>query len=344
MSICNQWLRPNRPGRAAGQLGSAGRYADRRRRSGRTDGRLSADTRALRDCLVVEDNETYVGGISRTERHGGYSFDIGGHRFFSKSQDVEALWREMLPGGFIERPRSSRIIYRDKLYSYPLRAFEALAKLGIVESILCVLSYVKARLFPKRNPVSFHDWVANEFGERLFGIFFKTYTEKVWGMNCDSISADWAAQRIRGLNLFVAIVSARASRAPALEGRRQDADRVLPLSAARARHDLGGGRGTIVERGGRIVMGQAASGFAWDEESGLWIVTAVDSQGRKHRYRARRIISSAPMREVAAAVMPRPASVEAAGNLRYRDFLTVALLPAAGRPSTTTGSTCTIRT
>ena len=80
--------------------------------------------------LVVEDNDTYVGGISRTERHGGYSFDIGGHRFFSKSQDVEALWREMLPGGFIERPRSSRIIYRNKLYSYPLRAFEALAKLG----------------------------------------------------------------------------------------------------------------------------------------------------------------------------------------------------------------------
>lgn len=158
--------------------------------------------------LVLEENARYVGGISRTEISNGYRFDIGGHRFFSKSQEVEDLWREMLPDDFIERPRISRIHYGGKFYSYPLRAFEALTKLGLIESALCLLSYAKARAFPNRNPRSFHEWVANQFGERLFGIFFKTYTEKVWGMSCDAISADWAAQRIKGLSLWVVITSA----------------------------------------------------------------------------------------------------------------------------------------
>jgi protoporphyrinogen oxidase len=283
--------------------------------------------------VILEENDTYVGGISRTERHGGYSFDIGGHRFFSKSQEVEALWREILPDGFIERPRSSRIIYRNKLYAYPLRAFEALANLGIGESVLCVLSYVKARLFRKRNPVSFHEWVANEFGERLFGIFFKTYTEKVWGMSCDSISADWAAQRIRGLNLFVAIVSAlrKSLRLPSRTGAK-----TLIESFHYPRRGPGmiweAAAAQIAHCGGRVLMGQAAKEFAWDGARGLWTVTAVDSQGREQRYVARRVISSAPMRDVVAAVTPRPSCAAAAATLRYRDFLTVALFTRQ-RPS-----------
>jgi len=276
--------------------------------------------------LVLEESETYVGGISRTERHLGYSFDIGGHRFFSKSHEIEALWHEMLPDGFIERPRSSRIMYRSKLYAYPLRAFEALRNLGIGESILCVLSYVKARFFPKRNPVSFHDWVANEFGERLFGIFFKTYTEKVWGMSCDSISADWAAQRIKGLNLLVAVLSAvrKSLRLPSKDGAK-----TLIESFRYPRRGPGmiweAATAKIGERGGRVLMGQAVKAFAWDAAARLWSVTATDRQGGQHAYKARRIICSAPMRDVVAAVTPRPDCAEAAGTLRYRDFLTVAL-------------------
>src|SRR5437879_2943576 len=153
---------------------------------------------------VIEADPELVGGIARTASYKGYHFDIGGHRFFSKSKEVEDLWTELLPRDLLERPRSSRIFYRGKFFSYPLRALEALLKLGILESALCVLSYVKARLFPVRNPKNVEDWVSNQFGKRLYGIFFKTYTEKVWGMPCREISADWAAQRIKGLSLLSA--------------------------------------------------------------------------------------------------------------------------------------------
>src|SRR4051794_13027664 len=157
---------------------------------------------------VIEADPELVGGIARTATYKGYHFDIGGHRFFSKSKEVEELWTELLPNDLLERPRSSRIYYRGKFFSYPLKAVEALLNLGIFESILCVLSYVKARLFPVKNPTNLEDWVSNQFGKRLFRIFFKTYTEKVWGMSCKEISADWAAQRIKGLSLTSAIINA----------------------------------------------------------------------------------------------------------------------------------------
>ncbi|HQU12138.1 MAG TPA: NAD(P)-binding protein, partial [Acidiphilium sp.] len=154
---------------------------------------------------VLEQDPVYVGGISRTETYKGFAFDIGGHRFFSKSQEIEELWDEILDEGFLVRPRKSRIYYRQKLFDYPLRAMDALLKLGIFEAVRCVLSYAKARLFPIANPTNFEDWVTNKFGKRLFRIFFRTYTEKVWGMACNKISADWAAQRIKGLSLSQAI-------------------------------------------------------------------------------------------------------------------------------------------
>ena len=118
------------------------------------------------------------------------------------------LWKEILPQDFISRPRLSRIYYDGKYYSYPLKAFEALGNLGVVESAMCVLSFAYKQAFPNEKPVTFHEWVANQFGERLFSIFFKTYTEKVWGMSCDEISADWAAQRIKGLDLWSAMANA----------------------------------------------------------------------------------------------------------------------------------------
>ena len=123
---------------------------------------------------ILEADPTYVGGIARTAKYKGYHFDIGGHRFFSKSKDVEDLWTELLPNDMLDRPRSSRIFYRDAFFSYPLKAGEALMKLGIFESTRCVLSYIKARLLPVKNPRNFEDWVSNQFGKRLFNIFFKT--------------------------------------------------------------------------------------------------------------------------------------------------------------------------
>src|SRR5271167_170659 len=151
--------------------------------------------------VVLESDPEYVGGISRTVNYKDFRFDIGGHRFFSKSREVEDFWTEIAGDDLLDRPRSSRIYYRGQFYTYPLKPFEALSKLGLTESVLCMLSFMNARLHPTRNPKSFEDWVTNQFGKRLFRIFFKTYTEKVWGMSCKEISADWAAQRIKGLSL-----------------------------------------------------------------------------------------------------------------------------------------------
>ena len=158
-------------------------------------------TKAGISTTVIEADPVYVGGISRTASYKGYLFDIGGHRFFSKSKEVVDLWHEILPQDMIERPRLSRIYYDGKYYSYPLKAFEALTNLGVVESALCVLSFAYKQAFPHEKPITFHDWVANQFGERLFSIFFKTYTEKVWGIPCSELKAEWAAQRIKDLSL-----------------------------------------------------------------------------------------------------------------------------------------------
>ncbi len=165
-------------------------------------------SKAQQQVIVFEKDPVYVGGISRTESYKGYHFDIGGHRFFSKSKEVEDFWTEILGDEMLERPRSSRIYYNNKFFSYPLVAGEALQKLGIFESALCVLSYLKAQAFPIKEPKNFEQWVTNQFGNRLFRIFFKTYTEKVWGIPCSDISADWAAQRIKGLSMASAIKNA----------------------------------------------------------------------------------------------------------------------------------------
>ena len=121
-------------------------------------------TKQGKTVAIIEKDETYVGGISRTVEHEGYRFDIGGHRFFSKSQQVVDLWNEILPDDFIQRPRMSRIYYEGKFYSYPLRAFEALWNLGILRSTVCMASYLKYKLFPIKDVKSFEDWTTNQFG------------------------------------------------------------------------------------------------------------------------------------------------------------------------------------
>src|SRR5437588_2431438 len=211
---------------------------------------------------VIERDPRYVGGISRTETYKGFLFDIGGHRFFSKSKEVVDLWNEILPDDFIERPRLSRIYYNGRFFSYPLKAFEALNNLGYLESALCVLSYLHKQVFPHENPETFHQWIANQFGERLFSIFFKTYTEKVWGMSCDEISADWAAQRIKGLDLWSAMANAlRRSVGPLGEGRKQDGEVIKTLIESFRYPRRGPGMmwetaaRRIAERGGAIHMG-----------------------------------------------------------------------------------------
>src|SRR5882672_4912666 len=245
-------------------------------------------TKETPSVIVIEKDPIYVGGISRTVRHGKFLFDIGGHRFFSKSKEVVDLWQEILPDDFITRRRLSRIYYGGKFYSYPLNAFQALRNLGIFTSAACMLSYALAKAFPIASPRTFHDWVRNRFGERLFQIFFKTYTEKVWGMSCDEISADWAAQRIKGLDLRVAVVNALKRSfgghrtAPAAG---QDVVKTLIETFQYPRRGPGmmweAAAAKIKARGGRILMGRELAGLSYDAARRLWRIGVMTSDGKR---------------------------------------------------------------
>ncbi|HEX4129521.1 MAG TPA: NAD(P)/FAD-dependent oxidoreductase [Pirellulales bacterium] len=286
--------------------------------------------KAGRPVTVLEADPMNVGGISRTVRYKGYHFDIGGHRFFSKSKEVEDLWTELLPDDMLERPRSSRILYGGKLYSYPLKAAEALGNLGLVESTLCVLSYFRARVAPVRPAVSFEDWVSNQFGRRLFNIFFKTYTEKVWGMSCREISADWAAQRIKGLSLGKAILNALVP-----QKRSTDRSQTVKTLIDHFRYPRRGPgmmweacARRIGELGGTVRMGAKVEGARWNANAHQWEVRYVDNRGDHATLRAEHLISSAAIRDLVPALRPEvsPEALHAAQSLRYRDFLTVALI------------------
>jgi protoporphyrinogen oxidase len=279
---------------------------------------------------VIEKDPVYVGGISRTVEHDGFRFDIGGHRFFSKSKEVVDLWNEILPDDFIERPRMSRIYYEGKFYSYPLRGFEALMNLGIWRSTMCMLSYAKAKAFPTKNPRSFEQWVVNQFGHKLYSIFFKTYTEKVWGMPCDEMSADWAAQRIKGLSLGGAVVDG-LKRSLGLNRRRNDGMAVKTLLETFRYPRQGPGmmwdaaRDKVLAGGNRVLMGTALHQISQDQTTGRWRVAARRGD-EMLTINAGHVISSAPMRELAGRIHPLPATLPNALDLNYRDFLTVALM------------------
>jgi protoporphyrinogen oxidase len=279
---------------------------------------------------VLEADPEYVGGISRTVRYKDFRFDIGGHRFFSKSKEVEDFWTEILPHDMLNRPRSSRIFYRGKFFSYPLKAFEALFKLGVLNSTLCMASYAKARMTPVKDAKNFEDWVSNQFGKRLFSIFFKTYTEKVWGMNCKDISADWAAQRIKGLSLASAVKNALLpKRKPKTKG-----DVIKTLIDTFRYPRLGPGMmweacaEKVKEMGGGIRMGTRVTACDWNEQEKIWTVKCQGADGAEIEIEAEHVISSAPMRQLCLSLTPKISekAIKAAGSLKYRDFLTVALI------------------
>ncbi len=288
-------------------------------------------TKAGYTVTVIEKDATQVGGISRTVEHDGFRFDIGGHRFFSKSKEVVDLWNEILPHDFIDRPRMSRIYYQGKFYSYPLRAFEALRNLGIWRSALCMASYAKAKLFPLKEVRSFEDWVVNQFGRKLYSIFFKTYTEKVWGMPCDEMSADWAAQRIKGLSLGAAVLDG-LKRSLGLNKKPNDGMGTKTLLEHFRYPRLGPGmmwdaaRDHVVAAGNTVLMGHALRQLTMDQVTGRWRVTTATKSGEGVAINAAHVISSAPMRELAGRIHPVPATLGNALSLNYRDFLTVALM------------------
>ncbi len=286
---------------------------------------------------VLESDPRYVGGISRTVEYKGYRFDIGGHRFFSKSAEIEALWSEILGDDLLERPRLSRIFYRGKFFSYPLKPIEALRKLGALESARCVASYLAAKIQPETEARSFEDWVVKRFGRRLYEIFFQTYTEKVWGMPCSEISADWAAQRIKGLSLSAALMNAISSN---LFEQKSGEETVKTL--IRSFRYPRFGPGMMWERcaekmnalGGALEQGWSVVELRWLAAEEAWHVSAQHTGGEIRHWVARDVISTMPMQELGRCLRPMLSTRAegAARSLRYRDFLTVALIVDESHP------------
>ena len=272
---------------------------------------------------VLESSDT-VGGISQTAQYKGYRFDIGGHRFFTKITPVQELWEELLGDQFIDVPRLSRIHYGGKYFNYPLQARNALSGLGIVNAVRIVASYVDARLHPYPVEDTFEEWVCNRFGRRLYELFFKTYTEKVWGIPCSEIRAEWAAQRIQGLSLAAAVLSATSL------NRRSSAIKTLIHTFKYPR--LGPGqmweacRDRIREMGGKVLMRHHVSGLEYS--NGRLTAARVQTPGGEVRIAGRHFISTLPVRSLVRSMGDAaPASArEGAEGLAYRDFLVVALI------------------
>ena len=278
---------------------------------------------------VVEKDPRYVGGLARTVEHKGYRFDIGGHRFFSKNEEVENLWTEILGPELLTRDRLSRIYYQGRYFAYPLRAANALWNLGPVETVRCMVSYARARVQPVRDPRSFEDWVRNQFGWRLYSIFFKTYTEKVWGISTKELSADWAAQRIKSLDMWLVLKSALLpQRKPSNRG-----DLVTTLIDSFRYPRLGPGQmwervaEIHQEKGRPVLLGRSVERI--EHESGLVraVITKTES-GAIEKHQGTDFISSMPIRELISQLEPAaPERVRrAADGLSYRDFISVAVM------------------
>ena len=270
--------------------------------------------------IVLEQSDK-VGGISRTEKYKGYHFDIGGHRFFTKVQEVQDLWYEVLEDDFVKTPRMSRIYYQGKFFQYPLSAFDTLQKLGISESFMIIWSYLQAKRQPLPVEDNLEQWVTNRFGERLYKTFFKTYTEKVWGIPCNHIQAEWAAQRIKGLSVKTAVLNA-------LIGKNDTKTLIKEFDYPRLGPGMMWERFTekIEAAGGEVHMNTKVLGMEREGERITRVIAERD--GNLIQFEAENFISSMPLNKLVQKMNPVLPShvVEAANGLKYRDFLIVSLI------------------
>jgi len=270
-----------------------------------------------------------MGGLSRTASYKDFRFDIGGHRFFSKLPEINAIWHDVLQEEFLERPRLSRIYYNDHFFDYPLRPFNALRGLGLLESARVMASYAMTHSpFADTEQRTFEQWVSRRFGKRLYEIFFKTYTEKVWGIPCDQITADWAAQRIKDLSLYKALINAFT------KGCGSDGKTVSTTLIDRFHYPrLGPGmmwehmRERIHDQGGKVESGIRVGAIHHSKDR-VDYVHGRGPDGAGVEIAGENFISSMALRDLIFALDPQPCDdvLRAARGLRYRDYLTVVLV------------------
>ncbi len=274
--------------------------------------------------VVVFEKENQVGGISKTIEFKGYRFDLGGHRFFTKSKEVNELWEKTLGDDFLKRPRLSRIFYQNKFFDYPVKPLNALSGLGFFESMLIGFDFLRSKIFPYKEEENFEQWVSNRFGKRLFNHFFKSYTEKVWGISCSEIQAEWAAQRIKGLSLGSTLKNALF---PSKKGKIKtliDEFRYPKFGPGMMYEKMAE---NIEKMGGIILKEQEVIKI---KTNGNLVESVVvrEKNGNEKEYGADFFLSSMPITGLARKISPKasPRVMEAAKNLTYRSFITVSVI------------------
>jgi len=280
--------------------------------------------------VTVFEKDAQVGGISKTIEFKGYRFDLGGHRFFTKSKEVNELWEKTLGPDLLTRPRLSRIFYRDKFFDYPVKPLNALMGLGFFESLLILIDYLKTKLFPYSEEKTFEQWVSNRFGKRLFRHFFKSYTEKLWGIPCDQIQAEWAAQRIKGLSLTSALKNALF---PDKSGK------IKTLIDEFKYPKFGPGMmyekiaENIESQGGKIAKRHSIEQINRENLSVKSVVVKSQDAGLDE-YQADHFISSMPITELIQRLSPAAPDevIGASKKLSYRSFITVSVILDSADP------------
>jgi protoporphyrinogen oxidase/predicted dehydrogenase len=269
-----------------------------------------------------------VGGIAKTIEFNGYRFDLGGHRFFTKVQPIERLWKEMLGDEFLKRPRLSRIYYNGKYFDYPITAKDVVARLGLWESMRCTLSYLRWARHRNDDAKTFEEWVTTRFGRRLYDAFFRSYTEKVWGIPGSQIRSLWAAQRIKNFSLGRAMMT--------ILGLRRD--NVTTLIEEFNYPRLGPGQmweafaEHVEERSIPVHLKERC--IAVKHSDGLVTSIVVQENGDLHEHSVDSVVSSIPLSELILNLSPpAPPEIQAAArNLRYRDLVLVALMTTEAEP------------
>jgi protoporphyrinogen oxidase len=274
---------------------------------------------------VIIEMGAQAGGLSRTICYKGNYFDIGGHRFFTKNKEVLSWWRELLRQDFLKVPRSSRIFYNGKYFDYPISVKNVIFGLGLGNAILILLSYIKARIFPSASEASLELWLTNRFGKRLYRIFFKNYSEKVWGMPCENISADWAAERIKGVSLSAAVRNA-------LSGGRNNKVKSLisefyfPRLGAGMMYEAAARK--IIEQAGEIKFNNEVVKIKHAQKKIISLICRDSLTGSTFEVSGSDFCSSMPITSLVERMDP-PAEkqvLEACNKLRYRSLVLVFLV------------------
>jgi protoporphyrinogen oxidase len=270
---------------------------------------------------IVLERADRVGGLARTESYKGYFFDIGGHRFFTKIARINHIWQEMCGNDFLKVSRRSRIFYHGRFFDYPLELINLFRNLNAIESIMIPLSYINTQLRPYPDENTFDQWVSNRFGKRLFQVFFKTYTEKVWGIPCHRIKADWAAQRIKGLSLMTALIDSllKTQKTKTLINEFDYPSRGPGMMWQRFQE-------AVTSGGGQVLLNSEVISLACEKD----VLTGVKfrSGSKTEEIPAGHIISSMPVTGLVSMLRPEaPENVlEAGSRLSYRAFIIVILI------------------